>query len=139
MKKTSSIVIAVISFLIFGGISFYLVSKLFEPDVQETLIEVALELNKQAPIQVDEETRLDSATVTGDKIFDYYYTLIYRSDMVNKDTIAKYIKPGIIAQLKSSQDMSYFKEHEVTLNYNYYGYDGKHAVSLKITPDLYKD
>lgn len=139
MKKTGSIAVAVISFLIFGGISYYLVSKLFKPDVQENLIEIALELNKQAPIQVDEETRLDSAAVTGDRTFDYYYTLIYRSDMVNKDTIAKYIKPDIIAQLKSSQDMSYFKENHVTLNYNYYGYDGKQAVSLKITPDLYRN
>jgi len=139
MKKTGSIAVGVISFLIFGGISYYLASKLFKPDVQETLIEVALELNKQAPIQVDEETRLDSAAVTGDQIFDYYYTLIYRSDMVNKDTIAKYIKPNIIAQIKSSQEMSYFKENNVTLNYNYYGYDGKLAASLKVTPNLYKD
>jgi len=139
MKKTGSIAVAIISFLIFGGISYYLVSKVFRPDVQENLIEVALELNKQAPIQVDEETRLDSAAVTGDRIFDYYYTLIYRSDMVNEDTITKNIKPGIIAQLKSSQEMSYFKENDVTLNYNYYGYDGKLAASLKITPDLYRN
>lgn len=139
MKKTGSIAVGVILFLIFGGISYYLTSKLFEPDVQENLIKVSAELNKQAPIQVDEETRLDSTVVTGDKIFDYYYTLKYHSDTIHKDTLTKYIKPGIINQLKSSQDMSYFKENDVTLNYNYYGYDGEHVVSLKITPDLYKD
>ena len=139
MRKAGSVIVGVLTFLLVGAGTYYLVSKLLEPDVQTRLAQVAKELNKQAPVQVDQETRLDSAAVTGNKAFDYYYTLIYRADMVDKDTISKYIIPEIVSKIKSSPDMSYFREHEITLNYTYYGYDGNHAITLNITPDLYKN
>ena len=88
-------------------------------------------------MQLDEETRMDSAAVTGERNFDYYYTLIYKSDEVNKDTVNKYVKPLLIERVKTSSEMNYLKDRDVIFTYNYYGYDGKPAVSIEITPKLY--
>ncbi|RXG24959.1 hypothetical protein [Leeuwenhoekiella aequorea] len=124
---------AVISFLV---IQYLLRDK---SDIFQSLQKEAAYINTQTPLQLDEETTLDSAVAMNKNSFAYYYTLIYRSDAVNKDTVTKYVKPALIARLKNNPEMDYFREKKITLYYHYFGYDSLPAVTLKITPDLYSN
>jgi len=134
-KKILIIVItaAIVGLLTFYGTKYFL----FDQNLKEELQEAADQLNAKTPMQLDEETTLDSAAVTGDRNFDYYYTLIYKSTEVNKDTVEKYVKPMLIERVKASSEMNSLKNKEVIFTYNYYGYDGLPAVSIEITPKLY--
>ena len=139
-SKISKILVSGIAFIVAAAIGYFSVSYFFtdKKDTLEMLKEEAKRINNKTPVQIDEETRLDSVVATSESSFDYFYTLIYKSDSVNKDTIAKYVKPTIVAKLKTNPEMDYFREHKITLNYHYYGYDGLPAVTINITPELYK-
>ena len=137
-KKTTAV--TTISAVIVGLLTYFGVSHfLFEDTIEEVLRKSASEINSKTPVQLDEETRMDSAAVTGARNLDYYYTLIYKSDEVKKDTVYKYITPTLIEQIKASSEMKYLKDCDVIFTYNYYGYDGKPAVSIEISPDMYKN
>ena len=127
---TTAVIVGLITFF---GIRYFL----FSENLEEELQEAANQINLKTPMQLDEETTLDSAAVTGKRNFDYYYTLIYKSTEVNKDTAEKYIKPMLIERVKESSEMNSLKSKEVIFTYNYYGYDGEPAVSFAITPELY--
>lgn len=125
-----------VAVILYFSIRYFFINS---PSIYSALESEALKINSKTPIQIDEETRLDSAGVTGERSFDYYYTLIYKSDSVNKDTVTKYVKPLIVAKLKNNPEMNYFRENDITLNYHYFGYDSLPAVSIEIKPELYKN
>ena len=78
------------------ALSFFGMQQLFKPNLESELREVALELNKQMPMQIDEYMRLDSASSKGKTNFIYYYTLIdIDKTEVNLDTVNKYIRRGL--------------------------------------------
>lgn len=121
------------------ALAFYGVQQLFKPDMEKELKKVAVEINKQSPIQVDHLTRLDSASSKGKTNLIYYYTLLEteRSE-VNFDTVNKYIRSGIIENLKINPDVQVFRDNNVTLDYNYFDRNGEFVTEISVTPDLYK-
>ncbi|PIF06699.1 MAG: hypothetical protein CSA36_00445 [Draconibacterium sp.] len=119
-------------------IAFYGVQQLFRPNMEKKLAKAALEVNKQTPIQIDEYTRLDSASSIGKTKFVYYYTLSMNSEEVNRDTINKYIRPGIIENVKNSPELKVFRDNNIEMNYRYYDRSGKHVLDILVTPDMYK-
>ncbi|PHQ28596.1 MAG: hypothetical protein COA80_00280 [Leeuwenhoekiella sp.] len=138
MATKKNLAVGIVTSLVVGFLSYYVVRHfVFNENLQEELHEAATQLNAKTPMQLDEETTLDSAAVTGERNFDYYYTLIYKSTEVNKDTVEKYVKPMLVERVKASSEMNSLKEKEVIFTYNYYGYDGLPAVSIEITPKLY--
>ncbi|MAW96724.1 MULTISPECIES: hypothetical protein [unclassified Leeuwenhoekiella] len=138
MANKKNLAVGILTSIIVGSLSYYLVQHfVFNKNLQEELQEAADQLNAKTPMQLDEETTLDSAAVTGDRNFDYYYTLIYKSTEVNKDTVEKYVKPMLVERVKSSAEMNSLKKKQVIFTYNYYGYDGLPAVSIEISPELY--
>ncbi|GAB2766053.1 hypothetical protein [Salinimicrobium soli] len=121
------------------ALTFYGVQQFFKPDLEKELKEVAVEINKQSPMQVDASTRLDSASSVGKTNVVYYYTLVEmeRSE-VNLDTVNKYVRPGIIENVKTHPDLKYFRDNNITLDYNYYDKNGEFITEISVTPDLYK-
>lgn len=100
----------------------------------------ALELNKQAPMKIDQFSRLDSASTIGKTNFIYYYTLteIEKSE-VNLDTVNKYIRPNIIENVKNSPELKVYRDNNITMDYKYYDKNGKFATEISVTPELYKN
>ncbi len=139
MADKKATTVTTVTAVIVGILTYYGVSHfLFNNNLEENLLEAAAQLNQKAPMQLDEETTLDSAAVTGDHNLDYYYTLIYKSTEVNRDTVAKYVKPMLVERVKNSSEMNSLKKQGVIFTYNYYGYDGEPAASIRITPELYQ-
>jgi len=134
-NKAVSIIAGLIAFAIaFFGVQYFFSNSDFEAQMKEA----ALELNKQLPMNIDDVTRLDSATVVSKSRFAYHYTLnnVAKSE-VNLDTVAKYIKPGIIENIKTSPEMAPYRKNKITMDYVYYDKDGSLVTTISVTPDLY--
>ena len=89
-------------------------------------------------MNVDEYSRLDSATALGKTNFNYYYTLFdtERSE-VNLDTVNKYIRTGIIENVKTNPELRAFRKNRITMDYSYFDKNGEFVTKISVTPDLY--
>ena len=107
-------------------------------DFDTELMAAASELNKQCPMMVDKDTRLDNAMGGPGKVFTYNYTLINHSlAQLNIPDLQAYLRPRLIANAESSADMKSFRDNSVTLVYRYNDKDNKSAFEVRITPEEY--
>ena len=134
--KTVGIIVGIIA----SVFAYYTAQKLFfKKDLESELKSTALELNKQTPMQIDQFTRLDSASTKGKTNFIYYYTLIdIEKAEVNLDTVNKYIRPNIIENVKNSPELKTFRDNNIIMDYKYYDKNGDFATEISVTPELYK-
>jgi len=139
-KNTKGNTIGLIVGIIVFAISFYGIQQFFKDDLETELKKAATELNKETPLNIDEFTRLDSASTKGKTNLIYYYTLfeMERSE-VNLDTVNKYIRPGIIENVKNSPDLKTFRDNNITMDYRYYDKNGEFTTEISVTPDLYQN
>lgn len=136
-KKEQTIAISV-GIVVFA-ITFFGVQQMFTKDLAVEMRDAAAEVNKETPMQVDEFTRLDSASTKGKTNFIYHYTLFdLEKSEVNLDTVNKYIRPGIIENVKSTPELKDFRDNNITMDYRYYDRNGEFVTEITVTPDLYK-
>ena len=121
--------------------SYYFTQKLFtKKDLLTELKTAALEVNKITPMQIDQFSRLDSASTKGKTNFIYHYTLIdIDKSEVNIDTVNKYIRTDIIDNVKNSSELETFKDNNVTIDYRYYDKNGEFTLEISVTPEIYKN
>lgn len=101
--------------------------------INDVLAKTARQINKNLPMLVDEETRLD-LTIGLDHYFMYKYTLLnYRADELDSKYIYGLIKPALTENVCTSDDMKIFIELNVPVEYLYYGNDGKKVTSVVIS------
>ncbi|WP_051286429.1 hypothetical protein [Salinimicrobium terrae] len=125
---------------IFFALFFYGAQQFFKPDLESELREVALELNKQTPMQIDPYMRLDSASSKGKTNFIYYYTLFdTEKSEVNLDTVNKYLRPTLIENIKNNPDLKVYRDNNISMDYKYYDKHGVFVTEISVTPDLYKN
>ena len=135
-RKIIGIIIGIIAF----AISYFGVQQLFfKHNLESELINVAKELNKQTPVQVDQYSRLDSVSAIGKTNFRYHYTLfnLNKTD-VNLDTVNKYIRTGLIENVKNNPSLKIYRDNKITLDYKYYDKKGEFVTEISVTPDLYE-
>ncbi|AUC75440.1 hypothetical protein [Olleya sp. Bg11-27] len=136
-KNKSNIIGITVGVIVFI-ISFYAVKQLFTKDIATELKNVAIEMNKQTPIAIDQYTRLDSASSKGKINFIYHYTLLdMTKSEVNIDTANKYIRPNIIQSVKNSPELKTYRDNNITLDYKYYDKTGAFTMEISVTPELY--
>ena len=58
---------------------------------------------------------------------------------VNLDTVNKYIRPNIIENVKNSPDLKFYRDNNITLDYKYYDKNGKFALEISVTPEIYNN
>jgi len=139
-KSTRGNTIGLIVGIIVFAISFYGIQQFFKEDLETELKKAATELNKETPLNIDQYTRLDSASTKGKTNLIYYYTLFeMEKSEVNLDTVNKYIRPGIIENVKNSPDLKTFRDNNITMDYKYYDKNGDFTTEISVTPDLYQN
>ncbi|MEM0931374.1 MAG: hypothetical protein AAGJ12_02835 [Bacteroidota bacterium] len=137
-KSKKGKVIGTIVGIIAFALSFYGVQQLFKTDLEAELENVALELNKQTPMKIDEYSRLDSASSKGKTNFIYHYTLLgMEKSEVNLDTVNKYIRPSIIENVKTIPELKFYRDNKITMDYKYYDKNGVFVTKISVTPELY--
>lgn len=108
-------------------------------ELNRQLNEMASNLNGSTPVMLDRFTRFDSASVTKDNEFCYYYTIL---NTTNADSLFSELKQtiseNIRSQVASSPDLRIFRDNDVTLRYFYRDSLQNVVHDITITPDQYK-
>lgn len=135
-EKILGIIVGVAAF----AISFYGIQQVFKTDLESELKNVALEINENTPLQLDELTRLDSASANGKTNFIYYYTLvdITRAEVM-LDTLNKYLQLNVIEGIKTSPELKPFRDNNITLEYRYYDINGDVVTEISAGPETYNN
>jgi len=114
--------------------------KLESGEVLEGQLGVMFEvMNRQCPIMVDEITRLDSCRYnSSSKEAGYYYTITDKS-MLDLDNFKNQITDVLKENLKSNEDVGFFRMYNVAITYKYADSEGKEITTVKILPEDYKE
>lgn len=137
-NKKSKTIATIVGVIVFALVS-YGVKQLLQKDIASELKDAAKELNAEAPMVIDEYTRLDSAAAVGKTKLIYYYTLkaVEKSE-IDLDTMQKYMKQAVVEGFESNPEMKAFRDHDITLSYNYYDKNGELIINVETTPEDYK-
>lgn len=110
-----------------------------KPDINKEMMQMASEINKNCPIMLDAQTRLDNTIALSGNVFQYNYTLI-NSEKASLDLegLIKYLEPNIYNGAKTNPDMKIFRDNKTTLNYYYKDKNGVYLFTISVTPDKYK-
>jgi hypothetical protein len=139
-EKKKKILTTVVYFVFFFG-AYFTVQQIFfkPPSIDKLLMKTASEINKSCPFMVDQFTRLDNAMAMSDNSFQYTYTIVnLDKSQVNLDTAKKYIFPVLLNNLKTSPDMKFARDNNLTMIYYYRDPKGVFVVKYTVTPDMYK-
>ena len=103
--------------------------------VEQALVKVCDQVNKQLPMSVDKETRWDNTTPGPGCQLTYNYTFV---NAAASDVDVNYFYQVMTQKLRNSvctsADMKVFFKNNVTVSYSYRGRDGVHIGKIDITP-----
>ncbi|MDR0232285.1 MAG: hypothetical protein LBI82_09230 [Dysgonamonadaceae bacterium] len=114
--------------------------------VEKLLDQMVVEGNKQYPMQIDSETRLDRIAHPEKGVLEYLYTVnISKKDLdaspVSIDDIVSMMKTMSVTTLKNTTDKALkaiINFGTVTFRHTYYDKDGELLFSFDVTPEDYK-
>ncbi len=124
---------------IFGLV--YIVYFLFvrKPSFDDTLVKIAIELNKTCPQMIDKETRLDNARAIPGNIFQYNYTILkFNKDSMDVELYKASIEPIIVNYAATNKELEPFRKNKVTLIYNFKDGLGNFITRILVTPQKYE-
>jgi len=106
--------------------------------IDSQLKKIADEANKECPKMLDQWTRLDSCAAYPGKNYIYFHTLVNEGMILDTVKFKEQFKPVIISIVKTNPNMSFFRENDVTLHYQYNDEANKFRTTIVLTPDDYK-
>ena len=136
--KGKALVGFILGFLLFFGLSQYF---FFAPaDIDAELAKVASEINKNCPMVVDQEIRLDNTAAFPNRTLQYNYTILnYEKAELDIKVVERTLFSGILENIKTNPDMKAMKENEITFNYYYKDKKGAFVTKYVVTPEMYKE
>lgn len=103
-----------------------------EKEINKAILDASAEINKNLPLMVDKETRLD-ATVALGKSLTYSFTLINaKVSEIDQSKFKEIIQGEITKKVCTSPDMKVFVENNVDVIYSYHDSDGLQIASVKV-------
>lgn len=102
--------------------------------IEEGFLEAEAFINAQAPIKIDDQTRLNKAIAGPGDLMTYYYSLtkVAIAD-VEPTTVLKDIKPKVLKSLCSNPDMQPVLQAGARLVYVYSDMAGKEVGRINVT------
>lgn len=103
--------------------------------VDETLVRMSEKMNRNMPIAVDGDTRLDKVSAEPGQQIAYHYTMLnLRSKDVNTTNFYKTFRPTLQKRVCGSDDLKLFFRNRITVAYAYRGKDGEDIGKLAFSP-----
>ena len=100
--------------------------------VQKGLHLAAAQINRNVPLMVDDETRLDSAVASSDKLTYYYTFPNYSSRDVSYEVVKERVLPNITRTVCGDEDMIWTMKYGIQYVYVYRGNDRRDIASFQI-------
>lgn len=129
---------AVLAIAIAGAIGFgkYYLSgssgQSTEERLQAEMFAAADQINADAPIMIDEDTRLESASAA-DRRFRYNYTMVsYEADELDPEVFASHMWPQLKSAVCTQEEMAVFMDNRIPVIYAYYGKEGREIATLTV-------
>lgn len=95
-------------------------------------------LNKQCPMMVDKETRLDNAVALPGNTFQYRYTLVNMTkDQLDTNIAKQTLRPNMVQSLSTMPELKDFRDNKVVMEYNYSDKTGAYMMKITIKPEEY--
>lgn len=129
---------AIIGFIVAFVVVFFATQYFFKPSLDKQLVEIASEMNRSCPMNVDKYTTLKNVVALPDKTLQYNYSLVISKEEIKIDTVKKYFFPSLLLNAKTNPGMKIIRDNKVTLNYHYADKNGIFVTEYLITPDMYE-
>lgn len=130
-KRIIRIVVSVLSFFI----TYFIIQEIFfkPPSFDKEMVKVANEINKNCPMTLDKETRLDNVEALPDHVFRYNYTLVnMEKSQIESSGIKEYLQSKISSDVQTNPDLKAFREHKTTMEYNYKDKNGIAVMIIRV-------
>lgn len=122
-----------------AGTAFYLNEFPQLANTNKALVDMNNNINRNLPMMIDSETRLDQVMVTDNKTFQYTYTLVnMESGKVDTTAMKNNMEPNIINSVKTAPEMELQRTQKRTFVFYYKDKIGNYLFSIVVTPDKYK-
>jgi hypothetical protein len=123
------------------GLAYYAAQKLYiQPakfDKEKT--HAVSEINKNCPLLVDQETRLDKSELLPNNVLKYNFTLVnQKKEDINMNGFRAAITPGIVYYVKTAPDLKMYRDNGSTIVYSYKDKNGAFVLKVSVTPDMYE-
>lgn len=106
--------------LLFVAMTMFIQCTSKEKQIHKELTKKAVELNRSTPVVLEQHTRFDSAAVTSQNVFQYYYTITNIDDPVE---LLKQQREEMILAMEeiyaTDRSLQYFIQHEILMEYIY--------------------
>ena len=89
-------------------------------------------INKQLPIMVDSDTKLEHASSQGNTLIYHYELVNYMSSDINAEVFEQNLKPIVIQQTCTMPNLTPVIEQGGTVSYRYNGNDDVHILSINV-------
>jgi hypothetical protein len=135
----NKLLIRIVAGAVGAVVGFLAVSALFHgqhaKSLDQNLRQVATDLNKKLPMMVDDQTRLDQVSAkTGTLIYAYSLPNATKNDL-DFSSLAKILKPQMIANYRDNKTMTALRQWNVSLDYQYKDKNGDFMGEILVTPD----
>ena len=107
--------------------------------VEQQLAAAAAEINTRCPMNLDDETRVDSVSCGPGKVLTYHYSLVKRSvGKLDIPHLQEAIRPGIANNVKVNPDLDALRGLQATFVYKYVDKAGRPAFDITVSPPDYR-
>jgi hypothetical protein len=104
----------------------------YDKKLEQILIKTSVELNKQLPMEIDSNTRLDTTLVYKNEI-KYLYTLYtLNSAEIDAAMLKKTYEPNLINGVCTSENTSKLLKHGCKFIYIYRSKEGKEVLRMSV-------
>lgn len=104
-----------------------------DAELFQQMKEAARQLNKNTPMMVDSNTRMDSATVGPGLRITYHYTFpAFSSRDLKPSLLRSNLQPTVRQNVCKNSDMKLSLEYGATYRYSYSGNDGAHIYTFEL-------
>ncbi len=135
-KEQFKSAVVVILVGVFGFLGVGCFKDMFDAD----LMRAAIEINKNCPIMVDRETRLDNTIALPNKVFQYNYTIVnLTKDELDIGKLKKTMQPLLLNNIKTNEDLKSMRDKKVTMKYTYKDKNAVYLFAMEFTYDDYKE
>jgi hypothetical protein len=129
-------VIAVLIGAVLGSYAIRLGFSNRASDIEAALAKASAEANKNVPLMLDSETRLDGTSAGPGRVLTYQYTLVNVTKVggLNTKLFEQAMRPNIIKEYKTTPGLKALRDAEVSMHHRFSDKDGAFIIEIVIAP-----